>query len=284
MYGDCHIHMILDGVYYRNAIDHQKGMPDVRLIRQRLEDYRKRGITFLRDGGDAWGVGYFASRIAEEYDITYRTPVFPICRKGHYGKFIGRSFSDLKEYKALVNEVKNCGGNFIKIMVSGLMDFHRFGGLTDTACPLELTRDMVSVAHDAGFSVMAHANGIEAISNALTAGVDSIEHGAYMDHDTIHQLAESGAIWVPTLATYGNLRGEGRFPDETVIPLTNFQQKNVAYAASIGALVAAGSDAGAYAVYHVQGAEDEVKLMREALGDTADDVLTAGENAVRQRF
>jgi len=284
MYGDCHIHMILDGVYYRNAIDHQKGKPDALLIRERLADYRKRGITFLRDGGDTWGVGYFASRIAEEYGITYRTPVFPICRKGHYGEFIGRSFADLTEYKALVDEVKVCGGHFIKIMVSGLMDFTHFGGLTDTPCPLELTRDMVSIAHDAGFSVMAHANGVEAISNALTAGVDSIEHGAYMNQETLHQLAETGAIWVPTLATYGNLRGEGRFPDETVKPLTALQQKNVAYAASIGALVAAGSDAGAYAVYHGQGAEDEVRLMREALGDQADQVLTAGENAVRQRF
>ena len=284
MYGDCHIHMILDGVYYKSAIDHQKGSPDVRLIRERLSNYRKRGVTFLRDGGDAWGIGYFASRIAQEYDITYRTPIFPICRKGHYGEFIGRSFSDLKEYKALVREVKDCGGHFIKIMVSGLMDFNEFGKLTDTPCSLELTRDLIAIAHDEGFAVMAHANGTEAISNALSAGVDSIEHGAYMDRDTLHQLAESGAIWVPTLSAYGNLIGEGRFPDDTVKALTAFQQENVAYAASIGALVAAGSDAGAYAVYHVQGAEDEVRLMREALGDQTDRILTAGENAIRHRF
>ena len=67
MFGDCHIHMILDGVYYRAAIDHQKEQPDEALIRQRLSDYAERGITYLRDGGDAWGVGLRASQLAEEY-------------------------------------------------------------------------------------------------------------------------------------------------------------------------------------------------------------------------
>ena len=84
MLGDCHIHMILDGVYYRAAIDHQKEKPDEELIRQRLSDYAARGITYLRDGGDAWGVGLLASKIAGEYGITYRTPAFNICRAGHF--------------------------------------------------------------------------------------------------------------------------------------------------------------------------------------------------------
>lgn len=284
MFGDCHIHMILDGVYFRAAIDHQRERPDEPLLRARLADYARRGITFLRAGGDAWGVDHFAAQLAPEYGITFRSPVFPICRKGHYGEFIGRPFADLGEYRALVAEVKARGGHFIKIMVSGLMDFKRFGGLTDTPCSPELTRDMIAIAHDAGFAVMAHANGVEAVSRALSAGVDSIEHGAYLDHDTLHQLAETGAVWVPTLATYGDLRGEGRFPDEVVVPLTALQQENVAYAASIGANIACGSDAGAYAVYHGQGTVDEAALLRQALGDRTDEVLQRGEAVIRSRF
>ena len=69
MFGDCHIHMILDGVYYRAAIDAQKERVDEALVRARLEAYRDAGIHFLRDGGDAWGVGSFAARIAGEYGI-----------------------------------------------------------------------------------------------------------------------------------------------------------------------------------------------------------------------
>lgn len=284
MFGDCHIHMILDGVYYRAAIDHQKQQPDEGLIRCRLADYAARGINYLRDGGDAWGVGLRASQLAGEYGITYRTPVFNICRSGHYGCFLGRGFSDFSEYCALVDEVKSLGGHFIKIMVSGIMDFNRFGALTDTPCSYELCKDMISCAHDKGFAVMAHANGAEAVTNALRAGVDSIEHGAYLDQETLQLLAESDAVWVPTIAPIANLRGLGRFPDAVLDPLTKLQQENVAYAAQLGAAIALGSDAGAYAVYHGQAVYDEYALLKECLGERSDAILQRGENEIRKRF
>ena len=259
MLGDCHVHMILDGVYYRDAIDHQKEKPDEVLIRARLRDYADRGITYLRDGGDGWGVGLRASQLAGEYGITYRTPVSNLCRKGHYGCFLGWGFDNLTEYRMLVQKVKAMGGHFIKIMVSGLMDFDQFGVITDTPCSYELCRDLISVAHDAGFAVMAHANGSEAVSNALRAGVDSIEHGAYLNRETLHQLAESHAVWVPTIVTIGNLRGLGRFPDDVLMPLTELHQENVACAAGLGAKIALGTDPGAYAVYHGQAVREEFR-------------------------
>lgn len=284
MFGDCHIHMILDGVYYRAAIDHQKLQPDEQLIRARLADYAARGITFLRDGGDAWSVGLRAAQLAEEYGITYRTPVFNICRKGHYGRFLGREFSDFSEYKALVNEVRGKGGHFIKIMVSGIMDFDRFGVITDAPCSYELCRDLIAYAHDCGFSVMAHANGREAVSNALRAGVDSIEHGAYLDQQTIHLLAESGAVWVPTFAPIANLRGLGRFPDGVLEPLLCLHQENVTFAAMVGAKIALGSDAGAYSVYHGRAASDEYELLKECLREKTDAILSKGETEIQKRF
>lgn len=70
---------------------------------------------------------------------------------------------------------------------------------------------MIACAHDEGFSVMAHANGDEAVRAALAGGVDSIEHGAYLTDETLCQLAESRAVWVPTLVTIGNLIRCGRF-------------------------------------------------------------------------
>ena len=194
MFADCHMHMILDGIYYRAAIDHQKDGPDETLIRARLADYAARGVTYLRDGGDGWGVGLRASQLAGEYGITYRTPVSNLCRKGHYGCFLGWGYENFAEYKALVDRVKAMGAHFIKIMVSGIMDFDRFGGITDTACSYELCRDLISYAHDQGFAVMAHANGEEAVSNALRAGVDSIEHGAYLEEETLLYLAEKVRI------------------------------------------------------------------------------------------
>ena len=284
MFADCHIHMILDGVYYRAAIDHQKNGPDDQLIRARLAQYAARGVTWLRDGGDGWGVGLRASQLAEEYGITYRTPVSNLCRKDHYGCFLGWGYADFAEYKLLVQRVRDMGAHFIKIMVSGIMDFDRFGGITDTACSYELCHDLIAYAHDCGFAVMAHANGTEAVSNALRAGVDSVEHGAYLDEETLCQLAESGAVWVPTVAPIANLRGLGRFPDAVLEPLTELQLQNVAYAAKAGAKIALGTDAGAYAVYHAESVQQEYDLLCQALGDQTDRVLLEGETEIRNRF
>ena len=232
---DCHIHMVLDGVNWRESIARHKAAPQEALIRKTLAQYQALGYTYLRDGGDRWGAGALAAKLAPEYGIRYRTPCFPIYKTGHYGSFIGRGYETLDEFRALVREVKERGGHFIKIMISGLMDFNHYGILTDTPMPADEVAAITDIAHEAGFAVMAHANGDAAVSAAIAAGIDSVEHGAYLTEETLHQLAESRTVWVPTLATIGNLVGEGRFPDEAVKPLLAYQEAAVAKAAALGA-------------------------------------------------
>ena len=108
MFGDCHIHMILDGVYYRAAIDHQKNSPDEALIRRRLQDYADRGITYLRDGGDRWGVGLRAKELAADYGITYKTPLAPLCKAEHYGAFIGEKYGDFRGVAKGIGRLLRC--------------------------------------------------------------------------------------------------------------------------------------------------------------------------------
>lgn len=284
MIGDCHIHMVLDGIYYKDAIARHRSVPDEAWIRQVLARYQALGVTFLRDGGDAWGAGALAARLAPEYGIDYRTPIFPIHQKGHYGAFIGRGFSDFAEYRALVEEARRSGADFIKVMTAGLMDFDHFGTVTDTPLPADLVHDMVAFAHDLGLSVMVHVNGAEAVGRALSAGADSIEHGSYLDDERLHQLAESKAVWVPTAVTIGNLRGQGRFDEAAVEHILAMQLGNVRKAAALGAKIAPGSDAGAWKVFHGQGALDEYALLETALGPDTDRVLADGLETIRRRF
>ena len=143
---------------------------------------------------------------------------------------------------------------------------------------------MIAIAHDAGFAVMAHANGDKTVAAAIRAGVDSVEHGAYLEKETLHLLAERGTVWVPTLVTIGNLIGCGRFPDEVLRPLLSGAMENVRLAASLGARIAPGSDAGAYRVLHGQGMLDEYALLRQAIGENADAVLERGVCAIREKF
>ena len=250
MKADCHIHMILDGCEWRSAIARHEKAPDTRWIHGVLQRYRDLGFTYLRDGGDRWGAGKAARELAPQYGIRYRTPLSPLCQKGRYGGFIGETYEDLREYAVLVRKMKTAGADFIKIMISGLMDFDRFGVLTEEGLPKAQIRELIHIAHEEGFAVMAHANGARTVEAAAEAGVDSVEHGAYLDEDALLAMKENGTVWVPTLSTIANLRGKGRFREEAVQAILESALQNVAKFAAMGGLLAPGTDAGAWAVPH----------------------------------
>ncbi len=279
---DCHMHMILDGENWREAIRRHAEGPDTPWIRRVLAHYRDLGFTYLRDGGDRWGAGARARELAPEYGITYRTPLAPLCKWGHYGGFIGLTYGDFREYAALVEKARNEGADFIKIMISGLMDFDRAGVLTEEPLTAAEIRELIHIAHAEGFSVMAHANGARCVEAAAAAGVDSVEHGAYQDGDSLAAMAEMGTVWVPTLSTVGNLRGRGRFLEPAVREILAGAMENVAKFASLGGLIAPGTDAGAWAVPH--GSRTEYELLAQALGAGWEETLARGAGKIVEKF
>jgi imidazolonepropionase-like amidohydrolase len=76
-------------------------------------------------------------------------------------------------------------------MISGLMDFNCCGVLTGEALPDSWIRELIHMAHEEGFSVMAHANGAETVLAAAAAGVDSVEHGAYQSEESLRAMQEN---------------------------------------------------------------------------------------------
>lgn len=122
-FGECHAHVFMNGTDYRLAVSRNEGHPDIGWIRYVFGEYKKRGITFVREGGDHYGVSLAAKKIAPEFGITYLSPVFGIFREGDYGRVVGNSFRTMSEYTELVRRVKREGGDFIKIMTTGIMDF-----------------------------------------------------------------------------------------------------------------------------------------------------------------
>lgn len=282
MYCDCHMHMLLSGQDWRAAIDRHRQAPDDAWIRQQLAEYQKKGFLYLRDGGDRWGVGKRARELAGEYGIVYRTPLTPLCKAGHYGGFIGKKFSNYREYTDLVIQNRAEGADFIKIMISGLMDFDHCGVLTEEGLPPQEIRELIHIAHQEGFAVMAHANGARTVEAAAEAGVDSVEHGAYLDRDALAAMGENGTVWVPTLSTIGNLRGTGRFDETAVRAILDTAMENVSIFASMGGFLAPGTDAGAFAVPH--GVLSEYALLEGILGAHADSVLGKGMAVIREKF
>ena len=282
MLWDCHMHMILDGADWKAAIHRHADGPEEGWIRRMLLSYQTSGFGYLRDGGDRWGAAAKARELAPEYRIVYRTPLAPLCRQGHYGAFIGKTYENFREYAALVAEHRKNGADFIKIMISGLMDFDRFGVLTEPGLPPEDIRELIHIAHQEGFSVMAHANGARTVEAAAAAGVDSVEHGAYLDADALAAMAENGTVWVPTLSTIGNLRGRGHFDETAVAAILDSALKNVSQLAQMGGCIAPGTDAGAWAVPH--GSLTEYELLRQVLGPQADTILARGVEMIQKKF
>lgn len=286
MFGECHAHIIMDGVNYRHAIDLHRNGPDDNVIREHLKIYQDRGITFVRDGGDALGVSARAKELAPEYGIDYRTPVFAIHKEGHYGSIVGKSFSMMLEFHKRVLEAKEQGADFIKIMTTGLLDFNAHGAITGTPLDAAEVKEMVHIAHEEGMAVMSHTNGTYGVQAAVEAGVDSLEHGNYMNEESLTMLSESHTVWVPTLVTVRNLLGDGRYADEVLRPIIETAEENVRKAFRFGVKVAPGSDAGAYRVLHGQGIQDEMQAFVQILGneEKAYQWLMEGEMEIRKKF
>lgn len=285
-YGEGHMHIFMNGVNYKKAVKAQENGVDETVIRENLEAYKKMGITWLRDGGDIYGTSKRAMEIAPEYGMIYRTPVFAIHKEGHYGGIVGRGYRDLKEYAGLMQELRRQGGQFVKIMISGIMDFDN-GGLTEESLSDEEIKELIHIAHAEGFSVMAHTNGSRAVTAAALAGVDSIEHGNFCDENALAALAESEVVWVPTVVTVKNLLGDGRFPEHVVENIWEGQKRNLRRAYELGVKMALGSDAGAYRVMHGQGLMDEYGVFEEVLGKEFpewEERILDGDRILKERF
>ena len=281
---ELHAHVFMDGIDYKKSAMRFRDGVDKDAVRSVLKEYQSRGITMIRDGGDHYGACIYAKSIAGEYGITYLMPSFAIFKEGNYGKIVGRPYRDIKEYRTRIAEAASSGADFIKIMVSGILDFSSFGVVSETDYPEELVKELVHIAHEEGFAVMAHASGTECVRRAAIAGADSIEHGYYMDAETMDILKEKGLIWVPTAVTSANLSGTGRFPEKIVEQIADTHKAAIAQAASKGVQIGCGSDAGAFSVLHGNGCIQEYDLLSSLLGNDADKKLLAAEQTIRQKF
>ena len=273
MYFECHGHIFMNGTNFRAAKQlYEKPGNEMEIrkdIRDKLAACKAAGIVYFRDGGDPYSASVIAGKIAPEYGIEYRTPVFAIHRKGCYGGIVGRGFSDMREYTALVREAVDEKADFIKVIFSGILDLGSDGHITDSPFGRDQIREMIHIVHEEGLAVMAHANGAETVKNVILGGADSLEHGHFMDEDCLHILAESETVWVPTNIAIHNLLVSDRYDKGLIREVDDRQAGQIRAAASLGAKIAPGSDAGAFMVSVDRGAESEETRLLEILMQSA---------------
>ncbi len=262
---ECHGHIVLDGINYKASMKRHKDGVDEAFVRGNLKALADAGVSFYRDGGDNLMVSAFAKKVAPEYGIDYRTPIYAIHKKGCYGEMFGLDFETMSEYKTLVTNAKKLGADFIKLMASGIMDYDAGGRVIGPALGYSELCEAVKIAEGEGLKIMAHVNGSENIKNALSAGVKSVEHGFRPDRDVIDLFLETGAVWVPTRSPLENLIGCGRFDDVVLRSILDEQEAILNEAYGRGAYIASGSDCGSYLVYQGKGTSDEYGYL-ESMG------------------
>src|ERR1700677_536148 len=150
-----------------------------------------------------------------------------------------------------VRENIKYGADVIKFMATGGVLSEGDNPALAQYSPEEM-KAIVDTAHGLGRKVAAHAHGAVGIKYAVLAGVDSIEHGSYINDEDIQLMKQRGTYLVPTVYLEDwlteNLQTLGLTPSmiekaKIVLPIA---QKNISHAFKEGVKVAFGTDAAVY--------------------------------------
>ena len=149
-----------------------------------------------------------------------------------------------------VREVLRAGADVIKVCTTGGVlsptdhpEFTQFS-------PEELDVIVREAAYRRGTKVMAHAQGVDGIKNALRAGVHSIEHGIYLDDEAIDLMLEHGTFLVPTLLApvavleIGEQGGLAEHAVRKAREVIDAHRNSISRAHKAGVKIAMGTDAG----------------------------------------
>ncbi len=286
---DAHVHLCMDGgadptgrllAASRNrtvldALSHMRAQLDA-------------GVTTVRDLGGPYGLSIDLAAAVEDGTLEGPRVVASgrnVTMTGGHGHFLGVEADGPDAVRRAVREELKAGAGVLKFMATG-------GVLTRgvRAGAEQLTEDELRAgaeeAHKADRRTATHAQGLGGIKNALRAGIDTIEHGAFdrWDDEAFTLLTDRAQPrWlVPTLAAPdGILAGEGRVPEwviEKTRPIGVRHRANIAEAYRAGVTLAAGTDAGTPLNPH-GGLPRELELMHEVGVSLADVFQAVTRNA-----
>ncbi|MDQ8708237.1 amidohydrolase family protein [Streptomyces sp. LHD-70] len=210
---DAHVHLCFDGG--ADPVATLQGQDDEALfadMKARAEQLLGIGVTTARDLGDRHGLALRLARAVAEGQavgpriVSAGTPVTP---PGGHCWFLGGEVSGVEEVRRLVRRNAEAGAEVIKVMETG-------GGLTkggakswESQFSDEELAALVEEAHRAGLPVAAHAHGVDGITAAVEAGVDTIEHCTWMTEDgfdvredVLGQIIEKGIFVCPTVSPH----------------------------------------------------------------------------------
>ena len=250
---NCHVHLCNDGAadLFAQVLNDSVPIATIRsVINARLT--LEAGITTVRDCGAASQIAIEIAKAVDQGLIDgprVRAAGRVVTMTGGHGHFIGREADGPDEVRKAVRAEIKGGAHFIKVMATG-------GVLTpgvdpsQTAFQLDEMQAAVEEAHKAGRAAASHAIGNGGIKNALRAGIDSVEHGFYLDDEAIDLALKNQSFLVPTLIAVDQIVNNGpkRGIPEWVVRKAESEsghhRESFALAVRSGLKIAAGTDAG----------------------------------------
>jgi len=150
------------------------------------------------------------------------------------------------EARAKVREIIRAGADFIKIAASGGVSSRRREPRQQLFTEEEIVA-IVDEAHAWGRPVVCHALGGPGLLMAIRAGVDTIEHGVWLDDKSIQEMVTRGTWYVPTLSGYELHARQGPpLQQARAREIVGNHGDSVRRARAAGVRIACGSDGGVY--------------------------------------
>ena len=253
---NCHVH-VMDPVGFGTNKKFTL-MEKAFYAQKNCEDYLKSGITTIRNLGTEQNFDLEIKKAIQEGLIKGPHMICSgrvICMTGGHGCTNGIEADGVDECrKAARTQLKN-GVDVIKVMATG-------GVMTKGVEPgsAQLTQEemaaIIEEAHKAGRKTATHAQGTQGIKNALYAGIDSIEHGIFLDQECIDYMKEHGTYLVPTLVApqcivdNGVEAGIAEYMVRKAIYVKDAHVESFKQAYKQGVKIAFGTDAGTPFNYH----------------------------------
>ncbi len=210
-----------------------------------------------------------------------------ICMSGGHGwANLSIEADGPEEVRRIARLQIKAGADVIKLMASG-----GAGTLTELPTQAQMSvaelRAAVEVAHDAGRPVAAHALATQGIRNAIEAGVDSIEHGVFLDDDCIERMLKRDIALCPTISVYPRIVGRGRsggeadFVVQRSVALLEPHLASLRRAVAAGIRIVFGTDS--TTLYNPLGDIGEEMALMARAGMTPHDIIrSATERAARE--
>ena len=263
---DCHDHLAMHGydLARRWGIDEPQSTRTLRTAKV-LHDTLAAGYTAVRDAG---GLDAGFKRAIDEGLIAGPRLVVSLCIVSPIGGIGDRvspsGFSccvpndpllpdgvvhSLADVRPVVRRIVRAGADVIKCATTGGASSRPGHGPRDGAFNLDEMQALTNEAHALDRRVMCHALGGRGLRVAIEAGVDSIEHGCYLDEEpeALDKMAERGIFFVPTFAVYEYHR-KSALPHvrERAQHLQEHHAESLRRAFAAGVKIAAGTDAGGH--------------------------------------